>query len=66
MVEYVNHIRVAGHDPRVQKWIPVNGIFVTQLVIERIGIGQNFGIKEMVKAQNFIHLLWRDVRCNAG
>jgi hypothetical protein len=65
MVEYVNHVRVARHDPRVQKWIPMHRIFITQLVIERIGIGQNFGVEEMVKAKYFVHLSRGDIRSNA-
>jgi hypothetical protein len=49
-MEDVNHVHVTGHDPGVEVRIPMDRIFVPQAVVKRIGIGEDFGIKEMVKA----------------
>jgi hypothetical protein len=50
MVEDVNHVHVTGHNPGVEVGIPMDWIFVAQAMIKRIGISEDFGIEEMVKA----------------
>src|SRR6266478_4818309 len=59
MMEDVNHVRVPRHNPSVQERIPMHRIFVTQPVVQRIGIGQDFRVQQMVKAQRLVSL-WRD------
>ncbi len=53
-------IVVACDDPGVEVWVPMNRIVGTETMVERIGIGEDFGIEEMVKAQRSFACLIRN------
>ncbi len=44
-VQHLQHIRVAGHDPGVKKWIPMHRILLAQPLEKGIRIGENFRIE---------------------
>jgi hypothetical protein len=48
-VQNFKNIGVAGHHPSVQERIPVNGIFPAKALKQRIRIGENYRIEQMVE-----------------
>jgi hypothetical protein len=50
-VKNFENVGVTGYDPRVQKRIPMDGIFVPQAVKEFVRVGEYRRIEEMIKAQ---------------
>jgi hypothetical protein len=50
-VKDVHHVGVAGHHPGVQIGIPVHRVLVAQASVQRVGIGQDVGIEEVIEAE---------------
>src|SRR5438270_13752891 len=52
VMQHFENIGIPGHDPGMEEWIPVNGIFGAQALIEWIRIRQNVRIEQMIKAES--------------
>jgi len=44
IVEHPHHIGVTGYDPCVQERVPMYRVLVSQPMVKRIRIGQNFRV----------------------
>ena len=59
VMQHANHVGVAGHNPRVEKRIPVNRIFGPKSMEKGIGICQHFGVEKLVETQAGVGLHYR-------
>jgi hypothetical protein len=50
-VKYLNYVRVTGYDPGVQERVPMHWVFLPQTLEEGIGVGENVGVQQVVKAE---------------
>jgi hypothetical protein len=51
MVQDVHDVGIAGHDPGMQKRVPVHWILGSQTAIEWVGVGKHLWVEEVIKAQ---------------
>src|SRR5579862_8397746 len=54
-----DHVRIAGHHPGMNEWIPVNRIFAAQPAKKRIGIRQHIRLEEMIEAEARVDIIYR-------